>query len=104
MNLNQTVVVQPDPIKKRNGAYKNLLPITLSSLKFVILDDNNKKECSVRISPFPLPLVLWSGEEYDLAGDYTQDQVESRILEKLGNDPASVLKNLMPNYEIIVIS
>ena len=102
MNLNQTIVVQPDPIKKRDGSYKTLLPIRLESLKFVILDDVNKKECAVRISPFPLPLVLWSGDEYDVAGDYTQTQVESRILEKLGNDPASVLKNLMPNYEIIV--
>lgn len=102
MNLNQQLVVQPNPIKKRDGSYKNLLPITLSFLKFVILDDVNKKECSVRISPFPIPLVLWSGEEYDSIGDYTQNQVEARITEKLGNDPVSVLKNLMPNYEIIV--
>lgn len=102
MNLNEPIIVQPDPIKKRDGSYKTLLPIRLESLKFIILDDNNKKECAVRISPFPLPLVLWSGDEYDLVGDYTQEQVESRIMEKLGNDPISVLKNLMPNYEIIV--
>lgn len=102
MNLNEPLVVQPDPIKKRDGSYKTLLPIQLNSLKFVILDDNNKKECAVRISPFPIPLVLWSGDEYDLVGDYTQEQVESRIMEKLGNDPASVLKSLMPKYEIVV--
>lgn len=102
MNLSQPIIVQPDPIRKKDGSYKNLLPITLNELKLVILDDVSMKKCSVQIVPFPNPLLLWSGEEYDSVGDYTQQQVESRILEKLGDDPGAVLKNLMPKYEIVV--
>jgi hypothetical protein len=41
-----------------------------------------------------MPLVLWSGADYDVAGDYTQAQVEARVLELLGNEPAKALENL----------
>lgn len=104
MNLNEPIIVNPDPIRRRDGSLKNLATITLNELKLVILDDVNAKTCSVRISPFPKPLVLWSGNDYDLAGDYTQEQLENKLLEVLGNDPASVLKNLVPTNEIIVKS
>ena len=104
MNLENPIVVNADPIRKRNGQLKQLPPITLNSLDFVILDDVNKKTCSVRIKPFPSPLVLWSGEDYDAAGDYTQAQLETRLLEVLGNDPGSVLKVLVPKNEMIVKS
>lgn len=104
MNLNQPIVVIPDPIRKRNGSLKNLPSISLNSLDFIILDDVKNKTCSVRINPFPVPLVLWSGDSYDTAGDYTQAALEARLLEVLGNDPPSVLKGLVPKNEIIVKS
>lgn len=102
MNINQPIVVQLNPIKKRDGSFKNLLPVTLNSLDFVIIDDNLKQTCSVQIRPFPKPLVLWSGNDYVNAGDYTQAQVEQKLLEVLGNNPSDVLKTLMPTHEIIV--
>lgn len=102
MNLDQPIVVNANPMKKSDGSYKTLPPITLNSLNFIILDDVNKKTCSVRIKPFPIPLVLWSGSDYDVAGDYTQAQLETRLLQVLGNDPAEILKNLVPTYAPIV--
>lgn len=102
MNIDAPITVQPNPLKKSNGSFKNLLPIILTELKCVIIDDIQKKECSVRIIPFPKPLVLWSGNEYDEIGDYTQAQVDAKILEKLGENPEEVLKTLMPSYEIVV--
>lgn len=101
MNLENPIVVQPNPMRKSDGSFKTLKPITLNKLDFVILDDVNKKTCSVRIKPFPTPLVLWSGESYDLAGDYTQAQLEARLLEVLGNNPSEILKNLVPSYDLI---
>ena len=85
------------------GPYVNFYLNAGEVAKFVI-DDVNKKTCSVRITPFPIPLVLWSGEDYDAVGDYTQAQLEERVLEVLGNDPASVLKTLVPSNEMIVKS
>ncbi len=104
MQINNPIIVNVDPIKKRDGTFKTMLPITLNSLDFIIIDDNKKQTCSVMIRPFPKPLLLWAGEEYTLAGDYTQAQVENRLLEVLGNNPAEVLKNLVPKHEMIVKS
>lgn len=102
MNLSEPIIVNLNPLKKRDGSFKNLPPVKLNELKITILDDVKAKECSVRIVPFPKPLVLWKGEDYEAVGDYTQAQVEAKILEKLGNNPAEVLKTLMPTYEIVV--
>jgi hypothetical protein len=48
----------------------------------------------VSIHPIPRPLVLWTGQAYDAAGDYTQAMVEARVLELLGNDPSATLSSL----------
>lgn len=102
MNLNNPIVVQPNPMRKSDGSFKTLKPISLDKLNFVILDDVNRKTCSVRIKPFPTPLVLWSGQAYDEAGDYTQEALEARLLEVLGQNPSEVLKTLVPSYDLIV--
>lgn len=102
MNLNNPIIVQPNPMRKSDGSFKTLKPISLDKLNFIILDDVNKKTCCVRIKPFPIPLVLWSGESYDAAGDYTQAQLESRLLEVLGQNPSEVLKTLVPSHDLIV--
>ena len=47
----------------------------------IILDDSYTKTISVQLIPYLKPLVLWRGDEYDKAGDYTQVQVENRIKE-----------------------
>lgn len=61
-------------------------------------DDAMLRRATANVTPFfiagdrprPLPakriaLVLWQGDEYDAIGDYTQEQVESRVLELLGD-------------------
>lgn len=102
MNLENPIVVQPNPMRKSDGSFKTLKPITLNKLDFVILDNVNKKICSVRIKPFPTPLVLWSGDDYDNAGDYTQSELEDRLLEVLGDNPAEILKTLVPSYDLVL--
>jgi hypothetical protein len=69
-------------------------PITLSSLDITIIDNPKRKSVVVRIHPVPRQLVLWSGDDYTVAGDYTQQMVESRVTELLGNDPKSILEGL----------
>lgn len=66
-------------------------PKTFTELPVTIIDSSAMKRVQVQMRPFMRTLTLWEGESYTAAGDYTQAQVESRILELLGNDPASVL-------------
>jgi hypothetical protein len=66
----------------------------LSSLDITIMDSSRRKSCIARIHPCPFPLTLWSGAAYDAAGDYTQAQVEARVLELLGSDLKAGLEGL----------
>jgi hypothetical protein len=67
----------------------------VSSLEPVIIDDISKKLVLVRLLPYLSPLVLWRGDDYDNAGDYTQAQVEEKILELIGSNPQEKLQSLV---------
>jgi hypothetical protein len=67
---------------------------TFTSLPVTIVDSSANKKVFVQMRPFMKTLTLWEGESYDVAGDYTQAQVESRILELLQPDIVSSLLSL----------
>ena len=69
-------------------------PRTFKQLPVTIIDSSALKRVQVQMKPFMKPLTVWEGEAYDLAGDYTQAQVEARVLELLGSDPKTVLEGL----------
>jgi hypothetical protein len=69
--------------------------MTFSELPVTIIDSSRLKSVKVQLRPFMKLLTLWENESYDIAGDYTQAQVEARILELLGDDPKSVLETLI---------
>lgn len=94
MNLPSPVSIQPPAITRADGEVRTFQPFTLSELDVTITDSVSRKLCTVNIRSIPRPLVLWAGDAYDAAGDYTQAQVEARVLELLGNDPKSVLEGL----------
>lgn len=94
MNLASPVTIQPPPYKGLDGTVKTRKPVTLSSLDVTIIDNAKRKKCDARISVCPFPLALWSGAEYDAAGDYTQAQVEARVLELLGQDVKAGIESL----------
>jgi hypothetical protein len=94
MRLKNPVTIIPPSIKLPDGSEKKFNPIVLDELKLTILDDSNKKTVEVRIELFPYSIVLWTGYFYDKAGDYTQKDIENKILETLGKDPEKVLTEL----------
>lgn len=95
MKLENPVTIQPPKVVLPNGEEKESPAVTISELDVVVIDDNKRRICQARLWPCRLPVVLWKGEAYDAAGDYTQDQVEARVLELLGDDPKSVLEGLL---------
>lgn len=94
MNLSNPITITPPPITKKDGTVKNFDPIVLNRLDITLVDNSIKKVASVHIRPCPRPLILWKNQEYDNMGDYTQAQVESKILELLGDNPSEILENL----------
>lgn len=94
MNLVSPITIVPPAITKADGSTKTFNPIVLNELDITILDNPKRKSVVVQIKPVPRPLVLWQGDDYTNIGDYTQTQVESKILEVLGNNPQNVLESL----------
>jgi hypothetical protein len=94
MNLSSPVTIQPPSIARKSGEVRSFKPITLNSLDITIMDNAARKSCIARVHPCPFPLTLWSGSDYDAAGDYTQAQVEARVLELLGSDLKAGLEGL----------
>jgi hypothetical protein len=98
MNLLTPITIQPPTITRSNGEVRVQKPIILTELDITIVDNKKRKICEVRIRPCPYPLILWSGDDYDIIGDYTQEQVEDRVLELLGSDAKAGLETLfVPN-------
>jgi hypothetical protein len=86
MILANPVTIQPPTITRSTGEVRVQKPITLTELDITIIDNAKRKSAVAQIRPCPLPLVLWEKAAYDAAGDYTQEQVEARVLELLGSD------------------
>lgn len=86
MNLLTPITIQPPTITRSDGEVRVQKPITLTELDITIVDNKKRKICEVRIRPCPYTLILWSGDDYDVIGDYTQEQVEARVLELLGSN------------------
>ena len=98
MKLDKSITFTPPSIPLKDGNSKTFNSVTLNELDVTIVDNVQRKSVVVQIKGIPFPLVLWNGESYDKAGDYTQAMVESRILELLGNEPNKVLESLFfPN-------
>jgi len=96
MKLNNTITITPPPFINNIGVTVFPSPLLLNSLDFILTDNSRNKIVSVDIMGIPSSITLWSGQDYDNAGDYTQAQAESRLLNLLGNDPAATLRALFP--------
>jgi hypothetical protein len=71
--------------------------LTLTQLDPVLIDDSAHKLVLARLHPVLRPLLLWRGQAYDAAGDWTQEQAETEITAQLGDDPQTALQALVFN-------
>ena len=101
MKLDNPITIVPPSLRNSDGTIKNFDPIVLNELNLIIIDDVKGRTASVYINNVPRPLVLWKGEAYDAAGDYTQSDVENRVIELLGSDPKAILEGL---FTVMLIS
>lgn len=94
MNLPAPITLNPPSITRPSGEVIQQPPITISRLEVTTIDSPASRICHARIHPCPFPLVLWSGDAYDAAGDYTQSQADARVMELLGSDVKAGLEGL----------
>lgn len=97
MNLPSPVTITFPPITLPDGTTRQLPPKEFAALNVTILDNATGRRCLAEIFPFMArgPVTLWQDDAYDAAGDYTQAQVEARLLEVLGPDIKASLERLL---------
>ena len=94
MNIEFPVTITPPPIVYPDGTTKTVDPFDLYDVEFIFIDNPKQKTVSVRVHPLPKELYLWVGDEYDAIGDWTQEQVDEKINELIGEDPVAFLNSL----------
>lgn len=95
MNLPSPVTIDIPPSRLPDGTVREFPPKTIDSLEVVIVDNATQRIAGANIIHLTRrPITLWEGDAYDAAGDYTQAQVEARLLEVLGPDLKAGLERL----------
>lgn len=96
MRLDQEITIYPPPFTNANGEITNPQPLVLQELNVSYVDNPTNRFVNAIIPGIPGPVVLAKGDEYDALGEYTSAQIEQLFRDKLGPDPAKILRSIFP--------
>lgn len=96
MKLSNPIKIQPPPYSDNSGQIINPPELDLNELFFIFIDNPKSKTINAQIQGLPLNISIWNSAEYDLIGDWTKSQAETKIKQLLGDDPAKYLRSLYP--------
>jgi hypothetical protein len=94
IKLASPITINIPSIKKADGTTKEFAPVVLNEIDFIVSYDNSRKFASAIIKGVNRPISLWSGDAYDKAGQFTDKDVDARVAEILGKDPAKSIEAL----------
>jgi len=94
IKLKSPITINVPSIKKSDGSTKEFSPVVLNEIDFIVTYDNSRKFASAIIKGVNRNITLWSGDDYDKAGQFTDKDVDARVSEILGNDPAKSIEAL----------
>lgn len=63
-------------------------------LHYIFTDNSFSKITKVKIKNTTKSFILWSGHDYDMAGDYTQADVDNKVSSLLSGDAAGFISSL----------
>ena len=96
ITLKNQITINPPPYSDNSGKIINPPEVKLDQLKFMFMDNPISKTVSAQILSLPINMVIWSGSDYDLIGDWTKSQAEQKIESMLGDNPATYIRSLYP--------
>lgn len=97
MILQKPITIQPPPVTDpKTNKIVTPPPIILNELIFTFMDNPKRKIVHASIQQIPYPILLFSGDQYDMMGDYTQAQLDNIVKQKLGDDPQAIIQSLYP--------
>ena len=90
-------VILPNPVTiLLSDLSGNALPSEYfgGELHYTFTDSPQSRISKGRIKNVRKTFVLWSGHDYDLIGDYTQEQIENKIYSLMSGDAAGFIASL----------
>ena len=97
ITLNSPITLNPPPYTD-NSTNKVVTPdpIVLNELKISYTDTPHEKSVVARIDNTPAHIYLFTGDRYDVMGDWTQAQAEAALKARLGDDIQASLQAMYP--------
>lgn len=97
ITFNPPITIQPPPYTDSvTSVVVNPEPVTLSSLDLIYMDNPQKKLLSAYVERYPFNWTIYSGENYDNAGDWTKAKAEEIIWNQIKNNPQAYLQSRFP--------
>jgi hypothetical protein len=94
IKLKSPITINVPSIKKSDGTIKEFAPVVLNEIDYIVSYDNSSKFASAIIKGVNRNITLWKGDDYDKAGEFTDKDVDDRVAEILGSDPAKAIEAL----------
>ena len=94
ITLESPITINIPSIHKRDGTIKNFAPVVLNSIDYIVIYDNTARVATAIIKGVNRPITLWTGEAYSAVGQFTDQDVDARVSEILGSNPAKAISDL----------
>lgn len=97
ITLNSPITLNPPPYTDNNtNKVVTPDPIVLNELKISYTDTPHEKSVVARIDNTPAHIYLFTGDQYDIMGDWTQAQAEAALKARLGEDIQASIQAMYP--------
>lgn len=97
ITLNAPITLNPPPYTDNNtNKIVTPDPIVLNELRISYTDTPHEKSVVARIDNTPAHIYLFTGDQYDVMGDWTQAQAEAALKVRLGDDIQASLQAMYP--------
>ena len=101
ITLNPAISITPPSITHADGTVKTFSPIVLTEIDYSVTYDDSRKFATALIKGVNRNVVLWQGEDYVAAGEFTTAETDARLKKLLGSDPASYITALFQNPQFV---
>lgn len=96
ITFSEQITIQPPPYSDPKGSIITPSPLNILEINPIIIDNPINKIVHVQITGIPSMVPIWSDEDYITNGNWTRSEVEKKLLEILGDNPAKKLRSFFP--------
>jgi hypothetical protein len=98
IKLETPITITPPPFTNENNQVVRPGSMTFDTLNISYVDTPSNKNLVAYINGLPGSFTLFSGQQYDIIGDWTQEQADRALRSQLGNTAEEITETLQSLY------